>query len=217
MVFDSVGKTCHGGEMTDTKTRILDAAETLMLQYGADRTSLRMITTRADVNLAAINYHFGSKELLVDAVLARYIRPIIDSQLALLEKAEAAAGKNGPPLNDIIRGYLIPLIAFVERNPHHCDVFVKIGRPFKDVDRFQNWVAELQKPLTTRFGEALLRVLTDVPRETVLIRMALMMNTAGAFFHTWQLENIEQVYRFSVGKEELLQHMVAFISAGFRE
>ncbi|MDD2389699.1 MAG: TetR/AcrR family transcriptional regulator [Desulfobacterales bacterium] len=202
--------------MTDTKTRILDAAETLMLQHGADRTSLRMITTRADVNLAAINYHFGSKENLVDAVLARYIGPIIDSQLALLEKAEAAAGKNGPPLNDIIRGYLIPLIAFVERNPHHCEVFTKILRPLKDVDRFQNWVAELQKPLTARFGEALLRVLPDVPRETVLVRMALMMSTASVFFHAWQLEDVERVYSISVSKEKLLQHTVAFISAGFQ-
>jgi len=203
--------------MTDTKTRILDAAETLMLQHGADRTSLRMITTAADVNLAAINYHFGSKENLVDAVLARYIRPIFDSQLERLEKAESVAGENGPPLNDIIESYLIPLMEFIERNPHHCDVFTKIGRPFKDVDRFQNWLAELQKPLFERLGELLIRVLKDVPRETVLIRMALMMNTASAFFHTWQLENIERVYSISVGKEKLLQHTVAFISAGLRD
>jgi len=88
MVFDSVWKTCHGGEMTDTKTRILDAAEALMLQHGADRTSLRMITTEADVNLAAINYHFGSKENLVDEVFARYVRPIIDAQLEGLLSSE---------------------------------------------------------------------------------------------------------------------------------
>jgi len=200
----------------DTKARILDAAEKLIFEHGAEKTSLRMITAEADVNLAAINYHFGSKDLLVDAVLVRYVRPIIDSQLARLERAEAAAGVSGPSLNNIIRSYLIPLMEFVEQNPHHCELFVKMGKPFKDVNRIRNWFTELHKPLSQRFGEALLRALPHVPRETVLVRMALMMNTAGAFFHTWQLENIEHAYNLSVGQGKLLEYMVAFISAGLR-
>ena len=54
----------------DTKERILDAAERLFAREGFHNTSLRAITGEADVNLAAVNYHFGSKEALLDAVIS---------------------------------------------------------------------------------------------------------------------------------------------------
>ena len=53
----------------DTKARILDAAERLFADNGYSATSLRDITNEAGVNLAAVNYHFGSKEALLSAVL----------------------------------------------------------------------------------------------------------------------------------------------------
>ena len=51
----------------DTPTRILEAAERLFLQHGFAATSMRMITAEAEVNLAAVNYHFGSKDALIEA------------------------------------------------------------------------------------------------------------------------------------------------------
>lgn len=47
---------------SDTKTRILDAAEKLFAERGFSETSLRLITSKAEVNLASVNYHFGSKK-----------------------------------------------------------------------------------------------------------------------------------------------------------
>ena len=73
----------------DTRDRILDAAERLFAQQGFDLTSLRALTTEADVNLAAVNYHFGSKERLFEAVLARLIAPINAERLARLDALEA--------------------------------------------------------------------------------------------------------------------------------
>lgn len=58
-------------ETVDTKSRILDTAEELFMEHGFEATSLRLITTAAGVNLAAVNYHFGSKEELFQAVLTR--------------------------------------------------------------------------------------------------------------------------------------------------
>ena len=55
----------------NTKDRILGAAEELFAQYGFAGTSLRQVTSRADVNIAAVNYHFGSKENLVNEVFRR--------------------------------------------------------------------------------------------------------------------------------------------------
>src|SRR6187431_254467 len=60
----------------DTKTRILDAAEELFMDHGFEATSLRSLTASASVNLAAVNYHFGSKEELFQAVLTRRLDPI---------------------------------------------------------------------------------------------------------------------------------------------
>src|ERR1700682_4102017 len=60
----------------DTKTRILDAAESLFMEHGFEATSLRSLTTAAGVNLAAVNYHFGTKEVLFRAVLTRRLDPM---------------------------------------------------------------------------------------------------------------------------------------------
>src|SRR5512134_3133369 len=80
----------------DTKERILDAAEALFMVQGFTATSLRMITTRAGVNLAAVNYHFGSKDELVRAVFTRRLGPLNRERVALLEELEEQAG--GRPL-----------------------------------------------------------------------------------------------------------------------
>ncbi len=61
---------------TDTKTRIMDAAEQLFARDGFHSTSLRGLTELANVNLAAVNYHFGSKEGLLQAVFARRLLPL---------------------------------------------------------------------------------------------------------------------------------------------
>lgn len=62
-------------EQIDTASRILDAAESLFAERGFSETSLRSITTRAGVNLAAVNYHFGTKTELIQAVFERFLTP----------------------------------------------------------------------------------------------------------------------------------------------
>ena len=73
----------------DTKARILDAAEDLFAAQGFGATSLRAITGQAEVNLASVNYHFGSKEALIDEVIARRVQPINQRRLALLDERRA--------------------------------------------------------------------------------------------------------------------------------
>src|SRR5215208_2869630 len=80
----------------DTKTRILDAAESLFMEHGFEATSLRQLTSAAAVNLAAVNYHFGSKEELFQAVLTRRLDPMNQERFALLDELERAA--HGRPL-----------------------------------------------------------------------------------------------------------------------
>src|SRR3954462_6664616 len=92
----AVRKPVLDATSADTKTRILDAAELLFMEHGYEATSLRSLTAAAGVNLASVNYHFGSKDVLFQAVLTRRLDPMNQERIALLEKLERDAG--GKPL-----------------------------------------------------------------------------------------------------------------------
>src|SRR4051812_26133774 len=92
----------------DTRSRILDAAEDLFGESGLDRVSIRDITRKANVNLAAIHYHFGSKEDLITAVFERRIVPVNAARLAALGRIEKMAGKRVPTLENILDAFIRP-------------------------------------------------------------------------------------------------------------
>ena len=79
----------------DTVGRILNAAETLFVVHGFADTSMRMITQRAQVNLAAINYYFASKDALFQRVFIRRLNPFIDKLLAQYQALQVVPGKIG--------------------------------------------------------------------------------------------------------------------------
>lgn len=96
----------------DTVTRILDAAEELFAEKGFSETSLRMITTKAKVNLAAVNYHFGSKKELVQAVFGRFLTPFthkLDKELDKLSEEKVE-----PSFNDVLGVLVKTMLVGVE-------------------------------------------------------------------------------------------------------
>jgi AcrR family transcriptional regulator len=97
----------------DTRTRILDAAEQLFVSHGLDATTLRMITAAAQANLAAVNYHFGSKEALIEAVFRPPPDLLNEQRIAALTAFEAEA--SGGPLAAADRRGI-----FRRRHPHGC-------------------------------------------------------------------------------------------------
>ena len=105
--------------MDDTKIRILEATERLIMEHGWEKVTFRMITSEAGVNLAAINYHFGSREALEDALLPRLIGPLGEKQLQLLKDAQAKATPKDLELGAVIRCYLEPLLEFSREYPNH--------------------------------------------------------------------------------------------------
>src|SRR5579862_2477676 len=110
--------------VADTKSRILDAAEKLFGHNGFDATSLRDITAEADVNLAAVNYHFQSKDSLIDAVILRRIEPINRRRLELLD----AAGAH-PTVEQIVEAFVAPVVE-QDRPP----MLSMMGRALADPD-----------------------------------------------------------------------------------
>src|SRR3546814_18666628 len=87
---------------SSTREAILDTAETLFAQQGHDGTSMRQITSEAGVNLAAVNYHFGSKEALVQAVLKRRLAILNQERLRLLDELETQAAGEPPKPSQIV-------------------------------------------------------------------------------------------------------------------
>ena len=120
----------------DTKERILDAAEHLFADHGFPATSLRDITQEAGVNLAAVNYHFGSKETLLISVLDRKIAPVNRTRLAQLDALETAAGADPVPTEALVRAFLTPLCETWQKQDPGVPKFLKlVGRIHAEVDQ----------------------------------------------------------------------------------
>ena len=98
--------------MTSTQDCLLNAAEALFAEKGYAATSLRSIAARADVNLAATHYHFGSKEGLLAATVERRVAPINKARLAALDVLEAEGNFT---VESILQAFLQPLIHSEER------------------------------------------------------------------------------------------------------
>ncbi len=107
-------ETSPGGK--GTKERILDAAEALFAEQGIGATSLRAVIAKAGVNLAAVHYHFGSKEELVRAVVSRRIGPMNRERLELLSRYEAESSDGAAPLDRVVDAFLRPMMSMFEQN-----------------------------------------------------------------------------------------------------
>src|SRR5260370_16880115 len=103
--------------MSDTKEKILDTAERLIGERGYAATSLRQIIAEAGVNLAAVHYHYGSKEDLLDAVVLRKVTPVNEARLARLERVEAEAGTGPLDVEKGLESFLIPTLKVATPQP----------------------------------------------------------------------------------------------------
>lgn len=192
----------------DTKTRILDTAEKLFGDKGFDTTSLRDITAEAGVNLAAVNYHFQSKDSLIDAIIARRVEPINQKRREML----AAAGSN-PTLKQILVAFLSPLI-----NQDVSLVAPLIGRLLAtpDLCRVQLFMKHMV-PVAQQFTAALQLALPNLSETEVMWRLSF---TAGAMAHI--LAKSGHIQQMTAGKCDptdrpaVLARLVTFAAAGFQ-
>jgi len=163
----------------ETQTRILDAAEELFLQHGFEGASMRMLTTRAGVNLAAINYHFGSKDALIEAVLRRRLDPMNSNRVAALDRIEAQAA--GRPLEPeaIIGAFVGTSLRMIEDSRGGGRNFIRLlGRTYTDPDKqIRALIGQLYAPAMERYKAAFTRALPGLPRDELVWRMHFMFGT----------------------------------------
>jgi AcrR family transcriptional regulator len=161
----------------ETRTRILDAAEELFMQHGFEGTSMRLLTAKAGVNLAAVNYHFGSKDALIEAVFRRRLDPMNQARLAELEKLEAHAGSPDP--ESVIRAFVSPTLRLVEDAKGGGRSFIRLlGRTYTEPTKaIRQLIGQMYAPVMDRYKSALARALPQMPAEELVWRMHFMFGT----------------------------------------
>ena len=202
----------------ETKQRILDSAERLFAEHGSEATSLRNIIADAKVNLAAIHYHFRSKDALLEAVIVRRLEPINQERLKLLDACERAAGGGRPSLEAVLDAFFAP--------PVRVGVDAAGGKTFR---RLLGRILSDEKSLlphtfknhfgvvVDRFTRAFQNAAPDLPATELFWRMHF---AAGTMAHT--LLCGQDIEVFSDGlcdtadTEATVRRLVSFAAAGFR-
>lgn len=202
-------------DATNTRERLLDTAERLFGERGIRETSLRDITAEAQTNLAAVNYHFGSKEGLLRAVLARRIDPLNQERLRLLDDYETKAGGAPVPLEKILYAFTFPSINLCYQSPDYMRV---VGRMLLDPDKAMRemFLSQFQE-VSRRFLAALSRALPTLPEAEIVWRVSFVV---GAEIHTWihfpNLEFFSEDALTFADEQDVLERLIAFCAAGMR-
>lgn len=159
------------------KTLILDAAESLFAEQGFAQVSIRDIAEAAKANIAAVNYHFGSKERLFEALFARRVIPVNSMRIELLEAAEKRGRHGKPALRDLIDAFVRPplLLGDPERHGAQGLVMMRFLSRMLAMPKEHIFLEAYYGEVRNRFINRLTDILPGLPYETILWRYNLMV------------------------------------------
>jgi len=152
-----------------TKDRILGAAEELFAQHGFGGTSLRQVTGRADVNIAAVNYHFGSKENLINEVFRRRMDEMSQQRLAMLAQAREA---HPGDLQPVLAAFVEPALALA-RDRQGGGAFIRvIARAYAEKnDGLRKFLSEQYGHVPREFARAIAECVPHLDKEQLYWRL----------------------------------------------
>lgn len=202
----------------DTRARLLDAAERLFAESGIGQTTLRQITAAAHANLAAVNYHFGSKRALLSEVFARRIQPVNEDRLARLESVERESGEQSADIADILRAFIEPAFALRHASNGQGAHFLRLmGRAHTDPsDELRDVVESQFEEVALSFALAIARAMPRLSPMEIHRRLRFsigamaftMMNSDGP--GTGASEDPDRAL-----DDETRERLVSFLAAGF--
>ncbi len=199
----------------DTKIQILDVAEHLIAEKGFSGTTLRNIVSAASVNLAAVHYHFGSKEELFRAVVHRIAQPVVEGQLDMLKQLKQKT--DNPSVEDLLTAFLTPPLEFVMSNETHRIIRAQfMGRCRTEPEPIQSIARGEFSSNVDPFLDAFQRSLPGQSRLQLhwkldlvvasLIRVQTEAGKPGALLRDIQPKDIQ----------DTISNLVSFLAAGMR-
>jgi AcrR family transcriptional regulator len=186
--------------MIETKEKILNAAEKLFADQGVAGTSLRQIVGEAGVNLAAVHYHFGSKDEMLDALVKRKAGPVNDRRLALLDTYVADARGGAVPVEKTLWAFLSPMADVAGKNPQ----FVRVMGRIVAEGLLEKIIEKNFHEVLVRFTAALRRAVPELPEDEFRGRIHFMI---GVIAHTMHASGGQ-------GFEAHLEWMIQFLAGG---
>ncbi len=205
--------------MTNTKDSILDAAEQLFAERGFDATSLRAITSAAGVNLAAVNYHFQSKDKLLQALFTRRLARLNRRRMEIMDLYEAEYGEKPIPLGKLVRALIVPMLESGGDGQKGSNTFgMLMGRMYSaPQSNLGDILLTDIRNFADRFRNAILRTLPGVPPEDLYWRTFFAL---GSTVHTLASPHILQQISHNLcdpgNREVTLEKLTAFIVAGLK-
>jgi AcrR family transcriptional regulator len=198
----------------NTKERILGAAEELFALFGFAGTSLRQVTSKADVNIAAVNYHFGSKENLINEVFRRRLDELSDNRLKALQKS---IGQAPVALESVLAAFIEPALALT-LDRHGGSAFVRVlARAYAEKnDRLRKFLSDNYGHVLREFAKAISACVPGLSKEELYWRLDF---TAGAL--TYAMADFGLIKRPSGLSESehcqrAAQSLIRFAAAGLR-
>lgn len=197
-----------------TKERILGVAETLFARHGFAGASLRQVTAAANVNLAAVNYHFGSKESLIEEVFRRRLDELNRHRLAALAAIEANPSRT---LEDVLDAFIRPALE-QSMDSTGGTAFVRVlARAYAEHDeRLRKFLSDNYGHVLREFASAFSRLLPRLSKDELYWRLDIV---AGAL--TYAMADFGMIKRKNdvseqSHREQSAQHLVRFAAAGLR-
>ncbi|QAU22716.1 TetR/AcrR family transcriptional regulator [Dyella sp. M7H15-1] len=194
-----------------TKERILTAAEALFAQRGFEGASLRQLTTAAGVNLAAVNYHFGSKDHLVEEVFKRRLDQLNVRRLAALKQV---AGQPDSTLENVLAAFIHPALDL--SHDGGGDLFMRVlARAFAEHDdSLRKFLSDNYGHVMRQFTAEFARLLPNLSKEELYWRIDLV---TGALTHAMSGFGIIQRksdVSETIHREQTAAHLIRFAAAG---
>ncbi|WP_313618535.1 TetR family transcriptional regulator [Agrobacterium sp.] len=205
----------------DPRDRIIAAARAVFIEQGFDLATVREITLRADVNVAAINYYFGSKDELISEVLSIMMEPYTSARIAALEACQSAAQPGTPTLQGVAEALVRPMVQFsrdaVGDRPLIRMIQQVRSRPREITTRF---FLRRVDPAVFRFIDAFSHAVPTLERRDVFWRYnfaigSVMQVLTDSDHATYRLKNLSGGLCDTDDDEQIIAQLTAFVCAGF--
>ena len=197
-----------------TKDRILDAAEELFAQFGFAGTSLRQVTSRADVNIAAVNYHFGSKENLVNEVFRRRMDEMSTQRLAALQ---ASVEQHPGELEPILSAFVEPALAMAQ-DRHGGGAFVRVvARAYAEKnEKLRKFLSDHYGHVLREFAKAIAKTVPDLSKEELYWRLDFLAGSLTYAMADFGLIKRPAGVSEAAHRQRAAHELIRFAAAGFK-